>query len=82
MTDHKEEAEAQTKVLAPLWAAMRDDTIPEGAVKALVAISALAQVHATLYLAEQTRLANLIQWAGITNNHKGYAAEIEEGLRT
>lgn len=40
----------------------------------------IAKAEATLALVEQVRLSNLIQWAALTNNTKGHAAAITEGL--
>jgi hypothetical protein len=59
-----------------LYVAQNDDLTQRGEDLAL----ALAQAHATMHLAEQVRLSNLIQWAAITNNTKTHAKAIQEGL--
>lgn len=74
MTDHKAEAE---KWLDPnVW---REAKAADNEVPTLVAI---AQVHATLYLAEQQRIANLIALAHHFEGEfgSGELEQIREGL--
>lgn len=71
MTDHKAEAEKLTAmkyaVGAPIGAVRHND--------------ALAQVHATLYLAEQQRTANVIAAIGRWGcTESSWPAEVREGL--
>lgn len=73
MSDHKAQAEAL--VASELAGGSFDQTRD---------YIALAQVHATLYLAEQTRIANLIAYrkrnSPLSDERERFDAQIEEGL--